>query len=179
MGKKKKKDKKPVGGLMAGLIKAGVVSQKDARKIRREQREEVKAEKKAHGHKGVEELEKRKLEELAALAEARKDETRQAEAARVERSRRERLRRLLGSGLFAAGRRRFYFVRPDRFIDFVEVDDMTVRQLEDREVIIARDPARRAGDYVLLAKSWLGELRELAPELVLFPPAARSDRPAA
>ena len=41
------------------------------------------------------------------------------------------------------------------------------------------DPARRAGDYVLLAKSWLGELRELAPELVLFPPAARSDRPAA
>lgn len=167
MAKKKKKSK---GGLMDGLISAGFVSEKDARKIKREQRQERKAAKDEGGHDAVVALERQKAAELLRLQEEKKARTRKAEDERKAQEKAERLTELTRDRYSLGGNARFYFILPDQYIDFVEVDDQASRQLSHEEAAVIQMPGARLGEYVVLpANSKFDELRRIAPELVLFP----------
>lgn len=172
MGKKDKKKKKKLaeGSLMAGLVNAGFLSEKGARKIRREQRIEKKEVKKEHGHKGLEELERKKQQELLQLAEEKKAQTQAAEKLRKAQERQERIQLLTRDRLHCAGNRRFYFLRKDKVIDFVDVDPNIDKQLGFREAAIVHCENSRPGDYLILpVNSKLHELRALSEDMVLFP----------
>ena len=169
--KKKGKGKgKPVSGLMAGLVNAGFLTEKSARKIRREQREDVRDLKKQHGHEAVEEQQRSRQ---AALEDAkRQHRAREARSMKVaeQRDAATRITDLLRHRVNASGQRQFFFVRDDRVIDFIEVDDQALRRLGDGALAVVRGPAARPGDYMLFVNdARLHELRTLAPELVLFP----------
>ncbi|MDF1661748.1 MAG: DUF2058 family protein [Planctomycetota bacterium] len=172
MGKKDKKKKKNLaeGSLMAGLVNAGFLSEKGARKIRREQRVEQKEVKKEHGHKGIEELQRQKQLELIKLAEEKKAQTQAAEKLRKAQERQERIQLLTRDRIHCGGNRRFYFRRKDKVIDFVDVDPNIDKQLGFREVAIVHGENNRPGDYLILpVNSKLHELRSLAEDMVLYP----------
>jgi hypothetical protein len=170
MAKKDKKKKNQGNALMAGLINAGFLSEKAGRKIRREQRVELKEVKKEHGHKGVEELEKQKLADLQKLQDEKKAQTADAEKARKAKERVERIEALMRDRIYAGGNRKFYFLRKDRVIDFINVDPNIERQLSYREVAVVMPNDKRPGDYIILpVNSKLHELRSLAESMVLYP----------
>ena len=166
----KKKKKKQAGGLMGELLKAGVVSEKQARGIRREHRDEVKKIKKEQGLSGNHEAEEHKRQaQLKLVEEKQKREQARQKQLHAEQNRR-RLETLLRGRVAAGGNRRFYFVRSDKVIDFVEADDSTVRQLGSKEAVIVQKLEPRAGDYWILPNTTkLHEIRSIAPEMVLFP----------
>lgn len=173
MGKKDKKKKKKnlaQGSLMAGLVNAGFLSEKGARQIRREQRQEKKEVKKEHGHKGLEELQRQKQLELQKLADEKKAQTQAAEKLRKIQERKERIQTLTRDQIHCAGNRRFYFLRKDKVIDFVDVDPNIDKQLGYREAAIVHREGDRPGDYLILpVNSKLHELRALSEEMVLYP----------
>jgi hypothetical protein len=168
--KKKKSNKKQAGGLMAGLVNAGFLSEKGARKIRREHRQERKEAKKEHGHKGIEELERQKQAELLKLQSDKKIQTQNAERTRKAQERLERIQSLLRDRIHSAGNRRFYFLRPDKVIDFVDVDPQLESQLGFKEAAIVQQEGAKPGDYMILpVNSKLHELRGYSEKMVLYP----------
>lgn len=167
-----KKKEKPVSGLMAGLVKAGFISPSDARQIKREQKEEKKQIIKEQGYEGVIAAEAAKLQELERLAAEKRRETQLAAEAQQAEARVEKIAQLTRDRLHAGGNRRYYFVRKDKVVDFVDVDDGTQRLLGDGQAAIIWGDSGRPGDYWIMAlNSKLHELRQLAPELILHPPA--------
>lgn len=154
-------------------MKAGFLTEKDARKIRREQRQERKEAKKAGGFAAVEELERQKKEDLLKLREQQKQETQENQAQHEQRERKKRIQTLLRNRLSVGGNRRFFFQRPDRVIDFVDVDPDSHRKLSFQDVAIVRKPKGRPGEYYIMPKSSkLDELRGLDQDIVLYPRSA-------
>lgn len=172
--KKKSKDKKdsgakPVSGLMAGLVNAGFMSEKQVRGVKRGHRKERKEARAEHGHKGIEALEAAKARELKEQLKQSQEESRSADQKVQRAQRKERILELRRRGLAVGGRRRFYFVRADRVIDFVDVDDGSQGALCRRELGVADGPDSGDEYRLLPIGGLLDELRQIAPELILFP----------
>src|SRR5262245_51060693 len=128
MSKDKKSKAAPLTGLAAALVKAGKLSEKDARETAREQRREDKA-------LGREEVEAREAERKAAAEAARQVEARAArerELARVATEARERARLAILEHRHAGGDggpRRWFFVARDGRVPFIECTDECGRLL--------------------------------------------------
>lgn len=151
------------------LLKAGLVSEKDARKADREKKQQRRQQ---QGHK-------KKQRALKAEEEARAKAEREAELARTleERRRHEeererverenRVRQLVhGNRMGARGPYRFHF-RDGVRIESLAVSEKMAWKLRCGECAIAVDPDQPGRYHVITARA-AEKLEILAPEVVLF-----------
>src|SRR5262245_18733518 len=142
----KDKDRKgskaaPLTGLAAALVKAGKLSEKDARETAREKRREEKA-------LGRDEVERLEAEKKAAAEAARQAEARAArerELARVASESHERARLTIEENRHAGGDggpRRWFYVARDGRVPFVECTDECGRLLLDGKAGVVERPGR-------------------------------------
>ena len=138
------KKKKQLTGLAAALVKAGKISDKQARKNQREQRREDR-------NLGEAEVAARKakvVEEAARKAEAEQVAARQA--ARSASS--EENRALVSAHKLEGwqGRRRWYYVRRDQRLSYFEVSDEVARLLREGQAVIVEGFDDAEGQHFLV-----------------------------
>jgi hypothetical protein len=158
------------------MLKAGLVSKKDAKRAAHSQRVETK-------QAGREEIERRAAQERAALAlqvERQREEDRRLAAQRKaeQDSREQALQAALRTAaqIDAAlregriehweGNRSYYFIAQGQEIEFLGVSDDAARRLAEGKAAIVRTGDPRA-PYTLLLAGAAQRLKELAPERVM------------
>lgn len=165
-----------MGSLRDEMLKAGLVSKKDAKRAAHTQRVETK-------ETGREEIERRAAEERAAIAkqaEAQRERDREAAAkAKAEQDTREQA--LQGQARLAAqidaayregrvehweGQRTYYFTIGEREIQFLTVSDDASRRLSEGKAAIVRGPDPKA-PYTLLHAGAAEKLAEVAPDRIV------------
>jgi hypothetical protein len=162
VGKKKKGKKgKPLTGLAAALVKAGVMEEKSAKKVQREQRREHKA----LGEEGVA---TKKAEEQAATQAREREQAQAAADARLAAEQ---------DGVFALisenarpgwqGRRRWFFIRNDGQVDFLDVSDEVTRLLRDGAAAVVEATAGGKA-LVVHGAEVLGKIALAARGRILF-----------
>jgi uncharacterized protein YaiL (DUF2058 family) len=172
------------------LLKAGLVSKKDAKRAGHERRVEA-------AQVGREEMERRAQAEREAAARQGEENRRrdQQEAAARLAAQQEREQSLHAAERAAArieaafrdgrvehweGSRAYYFVAEGTRIEFLGVSDDTARRLAEGKLAIVRTGDSRAPYTVLLAGPAL-RLREAAPDRVVVchdsPPASKAGAP--
>lgn len=169
----KKKDSGPrrggggLGDLGKALREAGVIDEKDAKKIAHKER----VRKKDVGREGVE---KEKRQKEKALEEAQRDKRSLIEAAQKQHddeSQSAFIDRLIAGGTVQrSGRgKRFHFVARSGRIPFVEADDATTRQLVEGRAGIVEVPGQSGRQHVVIAgRDRLQSIRDADAELVRF-----------
>ncbi|RME44330.1 MAG: DUF2058 family protein [Deltaproteobacteria bacterium] len=164
-----------MGSLRDELLKAKIVSRKEARKaahearVRRKElgREGIEAERKAAE-------ERRKTEEAKRKAAERK-RVRREQAARAEHERQNRLKTIIRNGMLPdipSGPRRFYFVAMDGKIPFLQIAESVATRLERGELAIVEAPEFSPDGFVLVTREAAGKIAEIDPERVRFSNAA-------
>lgn len=158
-----KRKKKELTGLAAALVNAGHMGDKQARKLQRENKRELK-------QLSPEEIAAQKQEALAK-AEARAHETMEQKnaAARTEAS--QALRRAVRSEAAAGweGRRRWFYVRRDQRLSFFDVSDEIARLLRSGQVAVVEGFDEDEGQHFLLKDPLLvGKVKVEDPTRVRF-----------
>lgn len=165
-----------MGSLRDEMLKAGLVSKKDAKRAAHTQRVETK-------ETGREEIERRAAAERAAIAkqvEAQRELDRVAAAqAKAEQDAKEQA--ISAQARFTAqiesalregrvehwdGPRAYYFTVREREIEFLNVSDDASRRLSEGKAAIIRTPDPKA-PYTLLHAGAAEKLAEVAPERIV------------
>jgi len=158
------------------MLKAGLVSKKDAKRVAHSQRVETK-------ETGREEMERRAAEERAAIArqaeEQRERDRQTAAKLKAEQDAREQtiqaevrvtahIEGAMREGRLEhwEGNRAYYFVARDREIEFLSVSDDSARRLAEGKAAIVRTMDPKA-PYTLLHAGGAQQLKEVAPERVV------------
>jgi uncharacterized protein len=165
-----------MGSLRDEMLKAGLVSKKDAKKAAHTQRVEIK-------ETGREEIERRAAEERAAIAkqaEAQRELDRVA-AAKVKAEQEAKEQAISAQARFTAqiesvlregrvehweGQRAYYFVVRDREVEFLNVSDDASRRLSEGKAAIIHTSDSKA-PYALLHAGAAEKLAEVAPERIV------------
>ncbi|MBD3235609.1 MAG: DUF2058 family protein [Candidatus Eisenbacteria bacterium] len=152
------------------LRKAGLVSEKEARRAAHEKR----VRRKELGDEGLaaesERKEARYRAERAAQREADQARAVQQRAADAARQSRERLATLIARAdelPRAGGSRRFHFVAAGGRIHFLDVSDLMLRRLIQGQAAIVSAPELVRGGYAILAGPAAAALRQIDPERIL------------
>ncbi|MFB3908211.1 MAG: DUF2058 family protein [Candidatus Eisenbacteria bacterium] len=153
------------------LRKAGLVSDKELRRAKHEERihaAEV-------GKQGVEAEQKASEEKFRAELEARKKADREREAERrrreQEQARERRVSLLILNGWVrtaTAGNRRYFFAAPDGRIRFLDLSDVALRRVSFGAAAIVETQGAVRGEYAVVDDRTARELSEIAPDRLLF-----------
>ena len=157
------KKKKELTGLAAALVNAGHMGDKQARKLQRENKRELK-------QVSPEELAAQK-QELLAKAEARAQEAIQAKNAAARSGSSEVVRRAVRSEAAAGweGRRRWFYVRRDQRLGFFDVSDEIARLLRSGQVAVVEGFEEDEGQHFLIKDPLLvGKVKVEDPSRVRF-----------
>lgn len=153
------------------LLKAGLVSKKDARKAGAEKRAERLAEGKRSSDVEAEAEERRRALYEARLAEQQaRDRAREDERQRAQdqKDAANRAINLMDAHrvAFRGGDRRWHFVCRDRVIRWIAVPDPVAQRLEGGSAAIVEDPRR--GAVIVVAAEAAEACAETLPDRVLF-----------
>lgn len=155
------------------LLKAGLVSKKDARKAGADKRAERLAEgKRASVVEAEAETRRRALYEAKLTEQQARDREREADRQR-EQDRKDAANRVanlveahrIG---FRGGDRRWYFVCRDRVIRWIGVPDFVAQRLDGGAAAIVEDPRRPDAPVVVVGAEAAQACAETRPESVLF-----------
>jgi uncharacterized protein YaiL (DUF2058 family) len=160
-----------MGDLREQLRKAGLVSDKQLRQAKHEERVHATE----VGHAGLEaERQAREAREREA-AEARRKASREHEEAlrreRAEAAARDRIRPLILAGHIGeatGGGRRFFFETRAGQIHFLDLSDVAARRLSTGGAAIVETLGVVRGDYCLVDAGTATQLASLAPESLCF-----------
>lgn len=164
-----------MGTLQDELLKAGLVSEEQARQAKHDKRRRRKQETPAERERQAEEARRAHEQEQAARAEAdrQREAERNAEAAKRQEQHRTRQQResalaaVYRDGTLAGweGNRRYYFANGSA-LNYVMVSEDAVRKLEAGQAAIAAGPGK-TGQPVVVTATAARTLREVAPERLL------------
>jgi len=156
-----------LGDLRDAFKKAGLLGDKDERRLKHEER----VQRKELGHEGLEQQQKREADER----QRREQERRTAAASSqqrhdADRQRAERLKKLSRELEKAAvrtssGPRRFHYRDADGHLPYLQVDDETGRRLEAGELAIVLLPV--TDEPSLVPRALAAELGSFEPERVV------------
>lgn len=159
-----------MGDMRDAMKKAGLVSEKDVRQSKHQQR----VKRKNLGEEGLTEERRRKDEAFGAeLARKRAADQRLAKERESERevtTEQAKLTSLLREGNLLAregGARRFYFECPGGQICFLDVSPNLARQLAQGEAAIVDCEGVLKGDFIAVPGKVANELKHLAAERIL------------
>lgn len=164
-----------MGSLRDELKKAGLLNDKDIRRVHQDEQQR----KKDLGKEGVAEEERRQRNEAAERAKAQaakdRDLSRQRESERERKEAQARTRLGIHNAILKdiGGPRRFHFITRQQTIVFLEVAPEIARRLEAGELAIINRPSEASGDfagddYAVVPRETARTVRELAPEAVRF-----------
>lgn len=160
-----------MGDFKSELLKSGLVSDKHAKRVSHEE----KARKKKKGRAQVTQEQEEHEASRRARERARRDADRERELARrqldEQQSGRFRVAQLIDSHALRTGirgPRRFHFVARDRTIPFLSLNEQTTSLLEEGRAAICEVPDTTPVEFAVIPSDTANQLRELAPELVLF-----------
>jgi uncharacterized protein YaiL (DUF2058 family) len=166
-----------MGSLRDQFKKAGILSNKDAKRLAHEAR----IERTAKGNQGLEQEAAARQAELQALRQEQRRAAQEAQAqldAQREQARRlAELRELVLSRALrqGGGPRRFHFVARSGAVPFVAVDQDLGKRLEAGQLGIVVEPSPRAANqpleqdnHLLVDRAVAQKVREVEPELVRF-----------
>ena len=156
-----------LGDIGQALREAGVLKEKDAKRIAHQER----VRKKEVGRKGGEAEKQARKQEIEANRREQQDRTEAAQKRHENENQAAFLARLVKQGtVVTAGRgKRFYFVARSGKVPFVEVNDDTTRQLVDGRAGIVEVPGEsRLRHVVIVGRDRLESLRTADSELVRF-----------
>ncbi|MGE0707462.1 MAG: DUF2058 family protein [Planctomycetota bacterium] len=168
MAKDGKKKGKPLTGLAAALVKAGVMPEKQARGVAREQRKEAK-------ELGEEGLAERRAAEQQALAQRAADAA-EAERAALRAGEAEAAAQLIRDHAWSGyqGRRRWFFVERSGQVSFLDVNDEVTALLRDGQAAVVAGLDEDEGQtFVVKGADVLGKIALVARENILFWNGAR------
>lgn len=158
-----KRKKKQLTGLAAALVQSGHLDDKKARKLTREQKREDKS-------VGVDEVAARKAADLQAAAERKAAELAGREAANLDEKRAEirgMVRAEAASGW--QGRRRWFYVRRDQRLSYLEFSDEMARLMRGGQAAIVEGFDEDEGQHFVLKDPLLiGRVRVEDPTHVRF-----------
>lgn len=160
------------------LLKAGLVSKKDTKQARHQER----VHRKEVGREGVEqERRERDAAFQSEQAEKRRQDQERASAQREQEMEASRaasatsshgqLQALIRSGVQThahGGNRRFFFIVEDGRITFLDLTDSGVRALQDRRAAIVDAMGARSETYCVVDEATASALRERDPLVVKF-----------
>jgi uncharacterized protein YaiL (DUF2058 family) len=158
------------------LLKAGLVTEQQARQSAHNQR----TDRKKQGREVVEAERQARREKVAAEQQAKREADRQREASRrtsaVDRETENRVRQIVTSGKLerTRGPRRFYFLTRDDRVPFVEIGDEVGARLERGQAAVAESPE---GELTLIDGDSAKRVAELDPTWLRFW-LGRAEKPA-
>jgi uncharacterized protein YaiL (DUF2058 family) len=156
-----------MGDLRDALKKAGLIGDKDAKRLAHEER----VDRKQLGREGLEQQRQRDEADRQRRDEQRKADTKAAQQKLdAQRAREERWKRLVQqldeqAQRATSGPRRFHYHEPDGHLPFVLVDDESGRRLEAGELALVRLPS--TGEVALAPRALALELTQIEPERVV------------
>ncbi len=153
------------------LRKAGLVSEKDLRRAKHEERVHASE----VGRAGLAAERRAEEERLRAEAEAQRQADRARDEDRKRREReaaaRQRVAQLLAGGLIrdaTAGNRRFFFVTRSGRISFLDVSDLAARRLSMGSAAIVETGGHLRREHCVLIDRAAAELAASHPEMIRF-----------
>jgi hypothetical protein len=160
-----------VGDLSEELLKAGLISKKQFKQAKHDER----VKKTKVGHEGLEKEERKRRGEQERREASRRDKDRKRvrgeQTAVEEKVTRARLKDVVKNGAVKSGvngNRRFYFLTRDGKIPFLELNDEAARGLQFGDLAIVQIPDLKLERFVLLPKRTAAQVKEIEPELVRF-----------
>ena len=165
-----------MGDLSKELLKAGLISDKQFRQTRHQER----VTKKTVGHEGLEKKERARSDEHVQRRREQqqqdRDRGRQDQQRLDKKALRARLKDLVVGGAVKTGvngPRRFYFLTREGKIPYLEVNEETVRKIQMGELAIVQIPDVKLERFVLLPRKNIRDVLDIEPDLVRTHPGRK------
>ncbi len=159
-----------MGDLSKELLKAGLISEKQARQTTHKER----VQNKKMGHQGRQEEESRQKaaheQRLAKQRETDHNRNKVEQQVVEEKMTRTRLKDLVKNGVATGtgGNRRFYLIASHGKVPYLEVNEDAIHALQRGRLGIVRIPDQKLERFVLLAREKAEQVKSVQPDLVVL-----------